>query len=45
MSTVPLMMQIPLKRTVSKQIIGTKIPIFGKILSARLLREQGNKSE
>lgn len=45
MSTMPLMMQIPLKRTVSEQITGTKIPVFGMILSASLLREQGNKSE
>ena len=42
---MPLMMQIPLKITVSEQIIGSKIPTFGKNLSARLLREEGSKSE
>lgn len=45
MSTVPLMMQIPLKITVSEQIIGSKISTFGKTLGARLLREEGSKSE
>lgn len=45
MSTVPLIMQLPLKRTVSEQIVGVKIPIFGKILSAKLLKEPDNESE
>lgn len=42
---MPLIMQLPLKGTVSEQIIGNKIPVFGKILGARLVREQGIKSE
>ena len=42
---MPLMMQIPLKITVSEQIIGSKIPVLGKNLGARFLREQGSKSE